>query len=704
MKRLLRRLIFGLLGKDPEAVVVSFLAGEESLAREMVQEARRLIPNRRHYVVRVGARARIPGTTLVTLEPGSAWSLWRQLRRAFGRLRIGMAPVLLTGERSHRSLRRAAFLLAPRRILAFNAKMERHHLKLSCPIASWLFVRGVPLDRIWLRPVWLTPWKRDRTRRATASAILDGRPLCRLRRRVAVLSPYFPYPLSHGGAVRLFNLLREAAREFDVFLFAFSETGCKEDTAPVREFCAKVILVGKPWYREPRWSSLAPPEVCEYRSGIMKRLWKDLTRQYRIDLRQIEYTCLARYRGEILVEHDVTFDLYRQVFEREHSSPAWWNWWRWRRFETRAVENFARVVTMSEKDSWLLGLAHGTLALPHVRVIGNGVDLERFRPEPEQAGQRLLFIGSFRHFPNVVAYRFLVEQVWPRLRAQFPAMTLTAVAGPEARVHWRLHSDSGAPPAPAGVSLLEFVEDVRPLYVEANLVVVPTLVSAGTNVKVLEAMAMERAVVSTSCGCAGLGLEHGISVWIADTAEEFARGVALLVADPALRSRLAGAARRLAEAHFDWKKLGELQRELWRELSAAGLLTRPAVEGDLEAIRQLQEQCPEAAAWDPASYLSYDCRVAVVGEELAGFIVARKLAGEESEILNLAVAPALRRRGVAAWLLGEVLASAGGPWFLEVRESNQAARSLYGKFGFREVSRRPGYYQDTGEAAVVMRL
>ena len=77
---------------------------------------------------------------------------------------------------------------------------------------------------------------------------------------------------------------------------------------------------------------------------------------------------------------------------------------------------------------------------------------------------------------------------------------------------------------------------MRPLYVEANLVIVPTTVSAGTNVKVLEAMAMQRAVVSTTSGCAGLGLLHGHSVWVADTPEAFAAGIATLIADPERRA------------------------------------------------------------------------------------------------------------------------------------------------------------------------
>jgi glycosyltransferase involved in cell wall biosynthesis len=120
-------------------------------------------------------------------------------------------------------------------------------------------------------------------------------------------------------------------------------------------------------------------------------------------------------------------------------------------------------------------------------------------------------------------------------------------------------------PCDDGISVLDFVRDVRPLYVECNLVIVPTTVSAGTNLKVLEAMAMERAVVSTSCGCAGLGLEHGVSVWIADNADAFAEGVARLLGDPGERARLARAAREIAVA-FDWKQLGLKQRALYREL------------------------------------------------------------------------------------------------------------------------------------------
>jgi glycosyltransferase involved in cell wall biosynthesis len=388
--------------------------------------------------------------------------------------------------------------------------------------------------------------------------VLEGRPF-NGRPRVAVLSPYFPYPLSHGGAVRIYNLLREIAREFDVLLFAFTDTDAPLEAAPVLDFCSRVTLVRKPRYREPRWSTVLPPEVHEFDSPAMR----EALSEGGFDVLQVEYTQLAAYSGDILVEHDVTFDLFGQIRRRAPSFTTWWDYWRWHSFERAQVARYKAVVAMSEKDAEMLG--------PQVRttVIENGVDLARFRPSPEPPGQRLLFIGSFRHFPNVLAFRFFTEEVWPDLRDSFPEITLTVVCGPDHLTYWRAFTDSIEPVQDPRIRMLGFVSDVRPLYDEANLVLVPTTVSAGTNVKVLEAMAMERAVVSTTSGCAGLGLEHGRSVWVADAAKDFKTAVATLILDAALRRNIAREARNTAEQRFDWTQLGEKQRALLRTVLAA---------------------------------------------------------------------------------------------------------------------------------------
>ncbi len=680
----IKHLLYKLFGKDAEAVVVSFLSGPAPVALRMVEQIRDLLPDRQHFAVTLDDEpVEIAGVTCLRLS---------DIDRGLQRKRIGLAPVLYSAVPRYRRLRRAAWLRAPHKILAFNERLERHHLSLGSAISSWLFVRGVPLDRIFLRPGWLAPWKHDRSVFPVDAAVYDGRALSSARPRIAVVSPYFPYPLSHGGAVRIFHMLREAARDFDVFLFSFAGTIEPADLAPVLELCAKVVAVPNNRYREPRWSTLDPPEVPEFRSPAMRRLLAEIRSQYEIRVVQVEYTHMASYGGDILVEHDVTFDLYRQIHARERSCSSWWNYHRWLWYERRVVANFKRVVVMSEKDTLLLPGADA-------RSIPNGVDLDRFRPQSEPESARLLFVGSFRHFPNVVAYRFFTEEVWGRLRAKVPDIRLTAVAGPEPELYW----NSPAPPyIDDAIELHGFVRDVQPLYVNSNVVIVPTKVSAGTNLKVLEAMAMERVVVSTTSGCAGLGLEHGKSVWIADTAEEFAEAIEQLLANPDLRHRIAAAAREIAETQFDWKALGRLQFDLWTGLLPEGFVRiRAGLRQDLPQIQRLQTAARDAAHWEPDNYLAYDLHVAELHGQITGFLVSRRVDDEEVEVLNLAVDPEFRRRGIGTRLLRQI---SSRHVFLEVRESNEVAQNLYRKLGFGEIGRREKYYDDPVEAAIVMRL
>jgi ribosomal protein S18 acetylase RimI-like enzyme len=668
VKQRLKQWWFRLLGKDPEAVVVCFRSGDDALADAMCAEIQRLEPQRRHFEI--------------ALEEAG------EVRKKFRHYRIGLAPVLFIDNPKYRSLRLAAVLLAPRKILAYNTRLERHHLRLSTFIASWLFLRGVPLDRIFLRPKWLVPWRKDKTTRPPGHRVLEGRP-ARGGTTVAVLTPYFPFPLSHGGAVRIFNLLREMAREFDVILYAFTEAEVGEpDLAPVLELVARVYLVKKPRYREPRWSTFAPPEVGEYDSPEMKRLW----RARQADVAQVEYTALARYGGDVLVEHDVTFDLCGQILSRKRTFSAWWDWRRWSWFERRAIRRFRRIVAMSDKDRALL-------APFDAFVIENGVDLDRFQPEPEQSGRRVLFIGSFRHFPNVIAFRFLTEEIFPLLND----VDLTVVAGPDPWLHWRNFTGTLRPREHPRIRMLEFVSDVRPLYIQTNLAVVPTLESAGTNVKVLEALAMRRAVVSTASGSAGLGLEHGSTAWISDSARGLAEGIARLLGDDILRHKIAEAGLAHARERFDWRSIGRKQREMLRELSVESLILRPARPEDLASIERIQAASPEAAQWRLGSYLEFDCIVAIRGQ-VVGFLAVRQTAQDEREILNLAVDPAHRRKGVARRLLEDRLKRAQSSWFLEVRQSNLPAIRLYESLGFRVSGRREGYYSDPPEAGIVMTI
>jgi len=137
-------------------------------------------------------------------------------------------------------------------------------------------------------------------------------------------------------------------------------------------------------------------------------------------------------------------------------------------------------------------------------------------------------------------------------------------------------------------------------------------------------------------------------------------------------------------------------------LSPEALVVRRAREDDLAAIAEIQAASAEAAQWDVQDYLAYELVVAVLGGRVAGFAVARRVAEEETELLTLAVHPGFRRLGIGRRLFAELTAGRSGSLWLEVRESNSIARNFYKQLGLMEAGRRPEYYRDSGESAIVM--
>jgi len=131
---------------------------------------------------------------------------------------------------------------------------------------------------------------------------------------------------------------------------------------------------------------------------------------------------------------------------------------------------------------------------------------------------------------------------------------------------------------------------------------------------------------------------------------------------------------------------------------------RRAEAGDLEAVAAIQSASPEASHWPPADYLQYEFTVAISGGIVAGFLVWRPLAEGECEVLNLAVSSEFRRQGIARKLLNPLLNLHDTEVFLEVRESNQAARIFYKSMGFQEVNIRQMYYEFPPESAIVMKF
>jgi GT2 family glycosyltransferase/glycosyltransferase involved in cell wall biosynthesis len=404
-------------------------------------------------------------------------------------------------------------------------------------------------------------------------AVFQGKPASN-KPRVLIASPYLPFPLAHGAAVRIYNLMRRAARDFDLVLIA-----CVEQAGPVprelRDICVEVVTVRRRGTHALP-STTRPDTVEEFDLPAFHAALRQTIAKWWPGIVQLEFTQMAVYAadcatagvraGTILVEHDITFDLYAQMLAQGEDWETRREYDRWVNFEREAWTRVDRVVVMSERDRLAVASETDASVAAGSVVIANGVDLERFQPASlmtearehellhELEPRRLLFIGSFAHRPNVLAMEFFLREVFPRLKN----VTVHVIAGRRHEAFWDLRH--------AGVEVEGFVSDVRPAYERATLVIAPLVASAGTNIKIMEAMAMGKAIVSTEAGIHGLDLERGKDVIVADSAEEMAGAIARLLDHPEERRAMELHARETAERVYGWDAVAEKQAELYRLL------------------------------------------------------------------------------------------------------------------------------------------
>jgi len=380
---------------------------------------------------------------------------------------------------------------------------------------------------------------------------------------VLIASCYAPFPLSHGGAVRMYNLMRRSGvPQLLVYFTDELQTPPEE----ILDLCVEVVQVRRhgSHYRD---SSMTPAVVREFASEAFRAALRLSVRKWRPAIAQLEFTQMGQYAVDcapartILVEHDITIDLYEQLARQQ---PGWEHERQlacWRDFEPRVWRQADCVVTMSEKDR---AMVTGGRAV----VLANGVDLDRYQPGTEEpARARLLFIGSFAHLPNVLALDHFLRDVWPGLAGLDPALHVIAGARPEYYLEYYRERVQPCLDV-AGVTVDAFVADVRPAYRAATVVIAPLLASAGTNIKILEAMAMGRAIVSTPAGINGLDLQEGKDVVVTRTAAAMADAIRSLVLNPEERRRIEKQARATVEARYGWDSIARSQEELYSSFRA----------------------------------------------------------------------------------------------------------------------------------------
>jgi glycosyltransferase involved in cell wall biosynthesis len=226
-------------------------------------------------------------------------------------------------------------------------------------------------------------------------------------------------------------------------------------------------------------------------------------------------------------------------------------------YESRICRYFDMCICVSAQDQKeLASLCPGTA----IEVVPNGVDPDYFRPgETEEDETRLVFTGSMDWHPNEDAVLYFCERIFPLIRAELPEIKFYIVgSNPTDRV-LKLRGIEG-------VIVTGSVEDVRPYIASAAVYIVPLRIGGGTRLKILQALAMKKAVISTSIGCEGLDLQQDKHLLVADEPRQFAARTVQLIRDRSMRSRLGDDGKALVQERYDWDVIARKLELVYRRL------------------------------------------------------------------------------------------------------------------------------------------
>jgi sugar transferase (PEP-CTERM/EpsH1 system associated) len=313
------------------------------------------------------------------------------------------------------------------------------------------------------------------------------------------------------------------------------------------------------FYAQAAWHLLDPQPyaVGKYRSRAFRTRVRDLMATEDFDLVISDFlppvvNLPARLRcPSALFTHNVEADIWRRHADVATSALARHllrvQHARMLRFERHALERFDAVLAVSDQDRDTFARLYGDTLTRPVHVVPTGVDTEYFSPAPEPPAEapELVFTGSMDWLPNEDAMVFFCASILPLIRRRVPDVRLTIVGRSPTPVVAKL-ADA------AGVRVTGRVDDVRPYMRDGAVYVVPLRIGGGTRLKIFEAMAMGKAVVSTAIGAEGLPVRDGEHLLLTDDPAAFADAVVRLLHDRDARARIGAAARSLVAEHYDW--------------------------------------------------------------------------------------------------------------------------------------------------------
>ena len=384
--------------------------------------------------------------------------------------------------------------------------------------------------------------------------------------KILFLSPTVPFPLTDGGRIRVFNLLKQIAQKNKVTLLALETQSTDADgIAELQQLDIQVHLVPNA-QTLPRVSfgtllkaffRRQPITVARYDVPVYRQKFRELLANESFDLVHYEMFHTAQFHTEtnlrgVLSQQNVDSAIWRRLCNETPNPLYKFTYWTqqlaFQRYERVLSPKFDAVTCTSDIDAVVFQQHCTTDA---IEIIPNGVDITHYLPDfTSEAPAHLIYIGSMDWYPNEDAVGFFADEVLPLIQEKVSNVTFSIVGGnPSARVRKLAERE--------GVVVTGRVPEIKPYFAEATVFVVPLRIGSGTRLKILEALAMGKAIVSTTVGAEGLDLKDGAEIFIADEPTAFADAVTRLLMDSDLRRRMGENGRVRVEQDYDWQRIGE---------------------------------------------------------------------------------------------------------------------------------------------------
>lgn len=407
--------------------------------------------------------------------------------------------------------------------------------------------------------------------------------------RILFVSHFIPHPPTGGASLRNFNIVKELSKDNQVHLVTFTQRDrhptperIELSREALRPYCEEVTIIELATdHSRLRWYGLLalnlfspePYSAWKFRSPKMVAAIEHQLDGYLFDVVHVDTIALAGYlshlRGlpAVLNHHNIESTLLRRRARtlRNPVERAYMTLQaaKLRSAEARAATAFDGNICVSTVDrDELRSLASRAVA----REIPNGTDTTFFRAGGE-AGDwpTLVFAGSMGWYPNSDAMILFASRIWPLIKKAVPGVTMHLIGSrPPAEVVRLAERDEH-------FKVLGFVDDVRPFIENAAVYIVPIRVGGGTRLKILDAMAMGKAIVSHPIGAEGIDVTDGVDILLAAEPEAFAARVCELLRDRARCRALGQAARRTAEAKYSWSSIVPALASFYGELSRSKL-------------------------------------------------------------------------------------------------------------------------------------